>query len=370
MAPVKKRRVICDCPCRKRVTTETQKRHLQAENDKKRVSLSQLRTQMRRLSTLESIRAHRARSSARNETQLSNHAGLPDDFLPATPPPPESPTAPAEPPELDLTQLWEQVMRARPLDLEGPQSLSEGFPSSFQSATDSDASAEPFEDASLAYNPATYGLSTESHLKARFLLEAIKEAPNRLLPESLGDIKTFDFIINEKLSVRTYNAMQSNFVRKDLPHMPLPTLKRIRTRMLALSALKPVDYHCCKKSCMCYTGYLSALRECPYCGTARFNAAGAPQAVFSYIPLIPQLLALFCNKSTCQKLQYRATYKPETETIEDIFDGDLYRDLCKHFVTIDGVRKPYRFFEDVRELALGLSVDGMCPFKKRKHSCW
>lgn len=39
-------------------------------------------------------------------------------------------------------------------------------------------------------------------------------------------------------------------------------------------------------------------------------------------------------------------------------------------MAIDGVQKPYRFFEDARELALGLSVDGMCPFKKRKHSCW
>lgn len=164
--------------------------------------------------------------------------------------------------------------------------------------------------------------------------------------------------------------MQANFVRKDLPHMPLPSLKLLRTRMLALSALKPVDYHCCKKSCICYTGYLATLTRCPYCDTARFNSAGAPQAVFSYVPLIPQLLALFCNKSTCEKLRYRATYKPETETIEDIFDGSLYRELCKRLVTVDGVKKPYRFFEDARELALGLSVDGMCPFKKRKHSCW
>lgn len=66
-------------------------------------------------------------------------------------------------------------MRARPLDLAGPPSSTNSFPSSFQSTTDSDASAEPFQDAATAYNPATYGISPELHIKARFLLEATRE---------------------------------------------------------------------------------------------------------------------------------------------------------------------------------------------------
>lgn len=80
-----------------------------------------------------------------------------------------------KPPDIDLTPLWDQVMRARPLDLAGPASAPGSFPSSFHSATDSDATAEPFEDASTAYNPATYGLSAESHIKSRFLVESTKE---------------------------------------------------------------------------------------------------------------------------------------------------------------------------------------------------
>jgi hypothetical protein len=37
---------------------------------------------------------------------------------------------------------------------------------------------------------------------------------------------------------------------------------------------------------------------------------------------------------------------------------------------IDGKCKPFKFFEDEQEIALGLSTDGMCPFKQHKHSCW
>ncbi|KAG8718555.1 hypothetical protein FRC09_012480 [Ceratobasidium sp. 395] len=71
-----------------------------------------------------------------------------------------------------------------------------------------------------------------------------------------------------------------------------------------------------------------------------------------------------------EKLQYHADYKPSDEFINDIFDGEIYKTLCDTFVSIDGVQRLYKFFETSCELALGLSVDGMCPFKKQKHSCW
>lgn len=99
----------------------------------------------------------------------------PHTSRPMSPALPGSPIPNAEPPEIDLAHLWDQVMRARPLDLAGPPSAPGSFPSSFHSATDSDASAEPFEDAGTAYNPATYGISAETHIKSRFLVEATTE---------------------------------------------------------------------------------------------------------------------------------------------------------------------------------------------------
>lgn len=164
--------------------------------------------------------------------------------------------------------------------------------------------------------------------------------------------------------------MQETFIHKTT-HLPIPSLKAIRRRALALSALKPVAYHCCKNSCICYAGYLRDLGQCPHCNAPRLNPSGNPYSTFQHIPLIPQLLALYCNPITAEMLKYRANYKiDDKSTIEDIYDGARYQELRDSFVTIDGVEQPYRFFEDDRELALGLSLDGMCPFKRRKNSCW
>ncbi|KAB5587541.1 Transposase family Tnp2 protein [Ceratobasidium theobromae] len=88
------------------------------------------------------------------------------------------------------------------------------------------------------------------------------------------------------------------------------------------------------------------------------------------MPLIPQLRALFCNPATRKEMEYRHNYKSNNGIIQDIFDGERYHKLRDTYVAINGQQKPYKFFEDEREVALGFATDGMCPFKRRKHSCW
>ncbi|KAG8727490.1 hypothetical protein FRC10_006059, partial [Ceratobasidium sp. 414] len=67
--------------------------------------------------------------------------------------------------------------------------------------TDSDASAEPFEDPNMEYNPATYGLSPDSLIKERYLVEYALNAAYQLDLPSLVDIKMFNFIIHRNLTV-------------------------------------------------------------------------------------------------------------------------------------------------------------------------
>lgn len=69
-------------------------------------------------------------------------------------------------------------------------------------------------------------------------------------------------------------------------------------------------------------------------------------------------------------MEYRQNYVHDPTLMQDIFDSARYQGLRKSHVVIDGVRQSYRFFEDRREIALGLSTDGFCPFKRRKQSCW
>ncbi|CEL58782.1 hypothetical protein RSOLAG1IB_08828 [Rhizoctonia solani AG-1 IB] len=72
----------------------------------------------------------------------------------------------------------------------------------------------------------------------------------------------------------------------------------------------------------------------------------------------------------CKAMRYRHDYKRHEDTIEDYLDANRYFELLNTYVTIDGEQKPYKFFSDWRKIALALSTDGMCPFKRRKNSCW
>lgn len=186
---------------------------------------------------------------------------------------------------------------------------------------------------------------------------------------SCNTVKLFDFIINHKISVYAYHDMQEFLVHKE-GHTSLASLKRLRTQITGMSGFKPLVIDCCKNSCVCFYGYLGHLEECPYCATSRWNAAGAPQNTFEYMSLIPQLLALFQSPSMSEKLRYRATYQRNDKNIEDVFDADRYNDLRNKNVSVNGKVLPRKHFQDEREIALGLSADGMCPFKRRKNSCW
>ena len=56
--------------------------------------------------------------------------------------------------------------------------------------------------------------------------------------------------------------------------------------------------------------------------------------------------------------------------IKDIFDSKNYTHLKEEFVTIGGIRQGHKFFSHKNDIALGLSLDGFCPFKRQNQTCW
>lgn len=63
-------------------------------------------------------------------------------------------------------------------------------------------------------------------------------------------------------------------------------------------------------------------------------------------------------------MQYRGQFVSDPEIITDIFDSSLYIEQLKEYVTVDGKRLQHKFFQDLREIALGLSTDGFAPFRR------
>lgn len=182
------------------------------------------------------------------------------------------------------------------------------------------------------------------------------------------------------------------------PGSPATTEDRVDSRAAFLSGLDPELYECCPNSCCCYVGSHSELQVCPYCSEPRYNRAGKPRKIFTYIPLVPRLLAAYRNPEMAKRMRYRAEFKqshvrhsiPTAECarhcelsgkgklgvcycpskINDVFDSKQYRALCDTRVTVNNQQQAHRFFSDRRDIALGFSTDGFTPFKRGKQSCW
>jgi hypothetical protein len=210
-------------------------------------------------------------------------------------------------PELDLTGLWEQVMRVQTLVDLGDQELTSGdSKSGTHSARSSQVSLENLEfekttsdeladTNGVEYNAATYGLTLQSFVCQQLLVKVaelgefsflfhriyliLSSALRTIGPNDLEAVCNFNFFVRQKTAVRTHEEMQKIYCRANTK-TPIPSLKSIRTRMLALSALSPVEYHCCKNLCVCYAGYLADFVECPYCYTPRLSPSGRPYAIF------------------------------------------------------------------------------------------
>ena len=93
---------------------------------------------------------------------------------------------------------------------------------------------------------------------------------------------------------------------------------------------------------------------------------------FQHLPIRPCLEALFLNEHLAELLDYRTTRTPGSSSgsVSDVFDGQLYLDLCKRFVKVGDRTFDHKYFEGKRDIALGLSLDGFPIFNKGNLSAW
>jgi hypothetical protein len=178
-------------------------------------------------------------------------------------------------------------------------------------------------------------------------------------------LRTFSLKVEDGLSEKTWAKIMHTFNRHNIP-----SLKITKARVEFLAAYRPVAYDCCINSCICYVGPHKTKTHCQYCKEPRKNSNGRARKTFMYSPIIPRLKAYFKNLAMIKKLKYRSEFISDPNIVKDVFDGKNYRQLKKEYVTIGGVRQSHKFFSDDRDIALGLSLDGFCPFKRRNQTCW
>jgi hypothetical protein len=179
-------------------------------------------------------------------------------------------------------------------------------------------------------------------------------------------IRAHNFKVNIDLGSRAYAKLRRAFPKL----RDLPSLSQLQSEITFISGLKPELYDCCKDSCCCFVGVYADLDKCPFCEQPRYDSRGRTRATFHYIPLIPRLQALFTDKNMCEELLYRARFTSNFGKISDIFDSLHYRRLRRRHVRVEDEILYHLFFDQDTDIAMGLSADGVCPFKNRKSTCW
>lgn len=156
------------------------------------------------------------------------------------------------------------------------------------------------------------------------------------------------------------------------PDSNISTWKDIQSRAARLSGFQPQRFDCCINSCCAFTGPHESKTTCPYCAEPRHNAAGKPRQTFIYLPIIPRLKAFLASKPMAEEMTYcnKEQHKHTPGVIRDVMDSENYRTLLTKQVTVDGKQLDHKFFEDPRDVALGLSTDGFAPFKRRTKTAW
>ncbi|KIO17587.1 hypothetical protein M407DRAFT_84835 [Tulasnella calospora MUT 4182] len=167
-----------------------------------------------------------------------------------------------------------------------------------------------------------------------------------------------------------HNAYQK--LRCTFPSLDLPSLQVLRHQVQELSSITVIKYHCCPNSCICYVGAYADRQACHHCNAPRFKADGSPAKLFHYLPIVPQIRALYAGRTSAARMRYRSIHHDDTlgdedGTICDIYDSELYRNLrnshLPHVICaglIPGPRKPkehdsfmYVVVEDLAKAALG-----------------
>ena len=167
----------------------------------------------------------------------------------------------------------------------------------------------------------------------------------------LDELKLFTLKLREPLTERVLDQISR------LPSYNIQSLYHMKKLVDKLSELSAVNYHCCIKSCIAFTGPHTNLTACPCCKCPRYRSDGkSPRKVFRYIPLIPRLLAFYLNRELNKRMRYRTEGHPQAKQESggrktDIFDGTHYRSLLKKEVTVNRHHLGHKYLEDPRDIS-------------------
>ncbi|KAI0759329.1 hypothetical protein BC629DRAFT_1269564, partial [Irpex lacteus] len=183
-----------------------------------------------------------------------------------------------------------------------------------------------------------------------------------LTEEDLNYLRPFAFKVDSHIPGHAFSKLPYVF-----PNSSVPSWKACQQHAANLSGFDPQVYDCCINSCCCFVGAHADATECKYCKMSRRDENGKRRQEFVYLPIIPRLKKLFANAKLALKLRYRSSeHKHDPSQVKDVFDAQVYRSLLGKRVSVNGKELAHTYFQDETDMALGVSTDGIAPFRRRQ----
>ena len=140
----------------------------------------------------------------------------------------------------------------------------------------------------------------------------------KLSEANMSILQAYAFKVNEHLTDEAFAKIPFAF-----PNEHVPMAKVCRSCLRFLSHLQPRRYGCC------FAGEHKDRTKCPYCGQDRYKVdrrgKKKPRKVFSYLPFIPHLVAMYSNAAKAIERQYHAfEHVHMPGQIMDVFDSHIY----------------------------------------------
>ncbi|XP_071704067.1 uncharacterized protein [Rutidosis leptorrhynchoides] len=133
--------------------------------------------------------------------------------------------------------------------------------------------------------------------------------------------------------------------------------------------------YACPNDCILYRNEYKDLHECPVCGVSRYNKKkqteldsnvtknGPPANLLWYFRIIPRLKRLFGSAKDAKLLRWHAEERKKDGKLRHVADSSQWRNIDNVYT---------EFGQEVRNIRLGLSSDGINPFinMSSRHSTW
>jgi len=142
-------------------------------------------------------------------------------------------------------------------------------------------------------------------------------------------------------------------------HCTSRSLYLAKKKLQHLVSINEKHIDMCINSCLAFTGEHSASTHCSVCNTPRYTLGRKARKHVVYFPIIERLRLQFADPTRALQLLYRSTYVEDSSKLQDIYDGNLYKEMLQ-----EGL------LPDSRDIVFSASLDGYQVFKQQRDDCW